>query len=334
MERRIYKSHIGLVIYNGMLRGILTGLAMFIIYLAVLWNTKWMFQVNTSIAIWIAALLGNLAYAFVKRRKCVELHGDEITLSGGKERGYKFSMTENEIGTFVEIHGLAGIVLSITRYLNINGEKHICHNFSRRSFSEMTAKIERLQRHAEDLNKTQPFEAVKAFAIPRAILLKNEKQKSIQFYIECLIVSVVMVVAWYLGVYRRDVAAGDYLFVVPTVMLVVFLAAPVVWQMIDLHRYGKRLPECIRLAGQELKVDEKVFSLYQIRRISMTPASYVRAGQYSFRRVLKIEDSKTAYRYYLGNTSDKDLKYEEYQALQEYLARACHEKHIPFILEL
>jgi hypothetical protein len=82
----------------------------------------------------------------------------------------------------------------------------------------------------------------------------------------------------------------------------------------------RKVPETIRITDTAIRIDDRVFSLGEIRRIKMNPERYLVYNNYNQRnyRKLRIETTGQTYEYILGHVAalKNCYYYPEYGALQ------------------
>lgn len=334
MRYKVYKSNNMLIAYNGILWGILVGVPGGVIYAAAALLLKKEMQKEIAFGILLAACVISIVIAFLTNFTAIEISDEEITLVNRGALFRRFSLLKDRVGTFIEIQGILGVGYFVKRCLKINNKRYACHNFSRRTFSEMSSVIECLRRRQSiDESEDAVFYGAE-FELPRKSILENEQKKSKQFYGECIVVAVLMAVVWYFAIRTRADWSLFIRYGVLVFLLLSFLIMPLTLQELSIRRYRENLPRKVILKANSVQVDNKVFAFDEIQSIRMTPVSYRFASSYSIRRVLLIEQAGAVFQYYLGGAQTKEPQFEEYKQLQKMIVKLCDYYQTAFVLEL
>jgi len=334
MQYKVYKSNNMLIAYNGVLWGLLAGMAGGVIYVIAAFILKREIQKGIVLGILSAAGVISIVIAFLTNFTAIEVSDEKITLVNRGTLFRRFSLMKDRVGTFIEIQGILGVGYFVKRYLKINGKRYACHNFSRWIFSEMSGYIESIRRRQAIGETEDAALAEKGFELPCKSILANERRKSKQFYGECIVVAVLMVVVWYFAIRTRTDWSFFMRYGVLIFLQLLFLIMPITLQEFSIRRYQENLPQKIFLKESSVQVGDKVFTFDKIQSIRMTPVSYRFSSSYSIRRVLLIEQGGVVFRYYLGGAQTKEPQFEEYEQLQKMIIKLCDHNQTTFVLEL
>lgn len=334
MRYKVYKSDNMLIAYNGVLWGLLTGVTGGAVYAVAAFILKTEIQKGIILGVLLAAVVISIVIAFLTNFTAIEVSNEEITLVNRGSLFRRFLLMEDRVGTFIEIQGILGVGYFVKRYLKINDKRYACHNFSRRTFSEMSSGIEYLRRRQAIGENENAVLTETAFKLPCENILANEQRKGRQFYGECIVVAVLMVVVWYFAVRTRVDWSFFMQYGVLVFLLLSFLIMPITLQGLSIRRYRENLPQKVILKENSIQVDDKVFAFDEIQSIRMTPVSYNFSSSYSIRRVLLIEQGGAVFRCYLGGAQTKEPQFEEYEQLQKIIVKLCDHNQTAFVLEL
>lgn len=340
LEDVVFKSSIHLVFYQGILQSVKICLAALVVYLVCVWIDKVKFYGSWLLYGMMIALVIGLVFVCLTRVISISVDGKEVVFKRRKKVYQTFSVAEEQFSTLIENQTVNGLAFYTRRYLRINEKLYECCNFSKKTFSELDAYVQQIQQKINGVisdneimkERINPQEA--EFTIPKAELLKKEKSRSIKIGVECIGVGIVLLVVWFFTIFRRNEVSLAMLIFSGVGIVAMFIVIPILMEMLRLKRYRGRLPKKIRLQEYGIQVDDKSFAYDGMTTIQMTPVTYIRSGQYSYKRKLKITYNGKTFEYHVGDTQMKEYEYEDYEALLEELKQLCSICHIKFILDL
>lgn len=159
---------------------------------------------------------------------------------------------------------------------------------------------------AEALDPTLPFGGVQ-LTFPKEMFLKLLFKN---FIISALSAAFLILVcaggfAWAI---LQDVKMSErllYALSAPAGILLLIIAVVVFLMWLFYRKRTRKVPETIRITDTAIRIDDRVFSLGEIRRIKMTPERYLVYNNYNMKsyRKFRIETTGQSGEYILGHTS-------------------------------
>jgi len=259
---------------------------------------------------------------------------------------------KNTISAYVQRYTINFIIPLSYRNLRVTDsvgltKDYLCYGFSKKNFDALMYEIEARSDHYRSItgNRQEPdpgrfdpvrpsFEndasgaydspyGVASFTFPRDLLRKMLIKNLIGNAIAS--VFLILIFAFGIGVtVLEGVPWTDelmYALSAPAGILLIIIIAVIALQWIIFRKRSNRIPEKIQITDNALRIDDRTFSLGEIRMVKMTPANYLVYNTYNVRtyRKLRIETADKPADYILGHIGNMRgcFCYPEYEALHK-----------------
>lgn len=346
-DTKIYKSALKLLLAEFVKKLILIGFLLFLLFYVLLDRLKYLaLTKEVCMGIWLTCTLGLSAFwAFYWCRIRIEVSTSGLKFCRGNRRYAEYPLNTG-FWAVTEKKRLNGIFTGTNRLIFVPVRPHYnkvlsCYGIQALDFSDMMEDINKLRKDGtfekipEELTVEQIYEVCdkREFQIPKENLLKRERRRVAQIGIGCATAGAILAALWFCLLYRKPLDSNAIF-----LMLAIFLLFCVPFPVFQAFRYftfAKKMPGRIVLTDSSLRIDETSYPAREIKRISMTPASFGRSrnGTSFFRRMAVRSEAKRK-EYQLGSTASagvpEELIYDEYGDLVTSLRQWCSGQGISF----
>lgn len=298
-----------------------------------------------------AALVALHIYIFISKRIEVNING--ITFYRNRKKFSFYPLSGTQFTTHVKMSTSYGTVTDVSRTLDIymnNGKKtkESFQYFSKDTLSEVYEDIKNLRQYGKfdnidnsvtpEVNIPNALQA--SFTIPKQQLI-NAERKNILTPAHIVISSIAITVILPFLLYFLRVIPSNW---IPWAMLflAIFCPAIFIFERIQSKDVIGSYPEYIALYTDHIQIDNAVFPINTITKITMTPTSYKQMGHarlttnsnYTFlsHRYLTIFTQNGKTEYTLGRTgaAQKDQIFEDYGSLHDSVEHWCFDHKITY----
>ncbi|BBA49973.1 hypothetical protein FV113G1_03200 [Fusobacterium varium] len=332
-----YRSSFFIMIYN-FIWTILgcTGIMLFLTYILsrfIVIRFSHLYLIGTAVLL-ICAIYSITAGYFV-----VDIGEREVTIKNLISQKEKLEFDKYVFSSRICTHSINFIPTQVERFLIIfdgNLEKEIkLSNFSKKSFDEILAVLNKKTINKEEIKNSLKKEI---FNIPKEDILE-EHMKLLKRYI---IIAVGASIALSGGLYyliKKNSGRNEIIpfFGMMILFNILMFGIPGIAIFYEYLKKGNETPERIHVDMDSINIDNKIYSMKEIKKIVATPASYEEGliGK-NFRKII-IYTNRNRRILYLGARAAAGINkvvYEEYEELCNIIEKSAIINDIDFFYDL
>lgn len=311
------------------------------------------YYINGGIAIllFILSIIGTIVCAraisnnFIIKRIEINLNGVTFYKS---RKNYMYYPLNTSFSSYVEVSTINGIYTGTSRSIQVpmaNGKKKNIplNSFSKNDFELAIADINNLRNYGNFDNignsvtpeVTVPNALQARFYVPKQqFLASNKASKESPIALALVIIIPSIIITFF--AYFLNYISKEYIWL-PTVCISVLILGCVFISNLHTKMNLEKCPECIELFTDHLKVDNDIFPINTITKITMTPASYnLSTGGMESYRSIKIFTpcGKAEYSLGQGNSENSKFVFSDYQMLMDSVKHWCFDHNVTYTEDL
>lgn len=332
-----YKSSFFIMIYNFIWT--ILGCVGIMLFLTYILSRFMIIRFSHLYLIGTIALLICAIYSITTGYITVDIGEKEVTIKNLLTKKEKLEFDKYLFSSRICTHSVNFIPTQVERFLIIfdgNLEKEIkLSNFSKKSFDEILAVLNKKTIDKEEIKNSLKKEI---FNIPKEDILE-EHMKLLKRYIIIAVGASIVLSGGLYHLIRKNSGGSEIapFFGMMILFNILMFGIPGIAIFYEYLKKGNETPERIHVDIDSINIDNKVYSMKEIKKIVATPASYEEGliGK-NFRKII-IYTTRNKKILHLGARAVAGINkvvYEEYQELCDVIEKSAIMNDVDFIYDL